>query len=56
MMRRRGVLLVDIARHVSRMFADQGLSSSEASMVRIHATWDAEIASPTDLGVTGPIS
>jgi len=43
-----GILLVDIARHVSKSYAGQGEFSEEQALSRIHAGLKAELAVPTD--------
>ena len=47
-----GILLVDMARHAARMYADQGGCTFEQSMAKIRFMWDAETAKPTDMGST----
>ena len=47
-----GILLVDVARHAARMYADQGDSTFEQAMTKIRFMWDAETERPTDLGTT----
>ena len=47
-----GILLVDLARHAARMYADQGDCSFEDAMMKIRFMWDAETARPTDMGTT----
>ena len=47
-----GILLVDVARHAARMYADQGDISFEQAMAKIRFMWDAETAKPTDMGST----
>ena len=47
-----GLMLVDIARHASRMYAAEGDYTEQEAMQRIRALWNAEIADPTDEGVT----
>ncbi|HEY3796974.1 MAG TPA: DUF5076 domain-containing protein [Caulobacteraceae bacterium] len=47
-----GIMLVDIARHAARAYADQGGHTFEQAMARIRFMWDAESAKPTDLGTT----
>ena len=51
-----GLLLVDVARHVSRMFADDAGITPEEALDRIRAVWNAEIARPTDIGHTEALS
>ncbi len=47
-----GILLVDVARHAARMYADQGGCTFEQAMTKIRFMWDAETAKPTDMGST----
>ena len=47
-----GILLVDVARHAARMYADQGELSFEQALARIRFLWDAETNKPTDMGTT----
>ena len=52
-----GILLVDLARHAARIYADQGDCTFEQAMTKIRFMWDAETAKPTDMGTTtGPPS
>ena len=51
-----GTLLVDLARHVARIFAkEEGLSEAEA-LAQIRAMFDAEWDRPTDLGTTSAMN
>lgn len=47
-----GILLVDLARHAARMYADQGDHTFEQALTKIRFMWDAETAKPTDMGTT----
>jgi uncharacterized protein DUF5076 len=47
-----GILLVDVARHAARMYADRGNGTFEQAMTRIRFMWDAETTKPTDMGST----
>ncbi len=47
-----GVLLVDLARHAARAFAQEGICAEDAAMERIRALFDAEWNRPTDVGCT----
>jgi hypothetical protein len=47
-----GILLVDVARHAARMYADQGGCTFEQALAKIRFMWDAETTKPTDLGST----
>ena len=47
-----GLLLVDIARHASRIYATEGDCSEAEALDQIRKLWNAEIGSPTDMGTT----
>jgi hypothetical protein len=47
-----GILLVDVARHAARMYADQDGCTFEQAMTKIRFMWDAETAKPTNMGST----
>jgi hypothetical protein len=47
-----GLLLADIARHVSRAYAADKICSEPEALERIQSLWNAEFNSPTDLGMT----
>ncbi len=47
-----GILLVDLARHASRAFANEGLCGEAEAMRRIRDMFDAEWDRPTDEGTT----
>jgi hypothetical protein len=47
-----GLLLIDVARHGSRMFEHQGVCSEAEAMAAITKMMSAELARPTDLGTT----
>jgi hypothetical protein len=47
-----GMLLVDVARHAARVFETEGVMSQAEALERIRAMFEAELASPTDLGTT----
>ena len=49
-----GLLLVDIARHAARAYAREAGFTEEEAMTRIVDMFEAEIARPTDTGVTMP--
>ena len=51
-----GILLVDLARHASRAFAQEGICSEAAAMTRIREMLDAEWDRPTDLGTTEKVT
>lgn len=49
-----GILLVDLARHYARMFAQTGVATSEQqALAEIRQLFDAEWNSPTDIGEGG---
>jgi hypothetical protein len=51
-----GILLVDLARHVARIFAkEEGLTEAEA-LAQIRAMFDAEWDRPTDPGATSAMN
>jgi hypothetical protein len=50
-----GILLVDIARHAARIFAQAGAMTEDEALERIRKLWSAEIGSPTDLGSTSVV-
>lgn len=47
-----GMMLVDIARHAARMFANEGMCGEAEALARMRAFLDAEWESPTDEGTT----
>jgi hypothetical protein len=47
-----GILLVDLARHAARAFAQEGICSEHDALERIRALFEAEWDKPTDLGKT----
>src|SRR3954467_13563850 len=51
-----GLLLVDIARHASRAYACESDYTEQEALTRIIEMFEAEIARPTDPGITGPRS
>ena len=51
-----GILLVDLARHAARAFAQEGICSELEALQRMRALFDAEWDRPTDLGSTQPIT
>jgi hypothetical protein len=51
-----GILLVDLARHVARIFAkEEGLTEAEA-LAQIRTMFDAEWDRPTDPGATSAMN
>ena len=51
-----GLLLVDIARHAARAYAQESSYTEEEALARVVDTFEAEIARPTDTGNTMPRS
>ena len=51
-----GLLLVDVARHASRVYARESAYSEAEALRRIIDMFEAEIARPTDIGSTAPRS
>jgi hypothetical protein len=51
-----GILLVDVARHVARMFASEGGMTEAEALRQIRKMFDAEWSRPTDLGTTSAIN
>ena len=49
-----GVLLVDVARHVARMCADEKMCSEADALKEIRRVFDSEWERPTDPGSTEP--
>ena len=47
-----GMLLVDLARHASRIYASEGRCTEVEALRRILSMWDAEFETPTDPGTT----
>jgi hypothetical protein len=47
-----GILLVDIARHAARAYAEEGRCSENEALARIKALFDAEWDQATDHGTT----
>jgi hypothetical protein len=47
-----GLLLVDVARHAARAYAQAGEFTEEEALTRIVDMFEAEIARPTDTGNT----
>src|SRR5277367_3140337 len=50
-----GILIADIARHASRIFARESGIREEEALVRIVDMFQAEIERPTDTGTTDAI-
>ena len=51
-----GLMLVDIARHAARAYAQESSYTEEEALARVVDTFEAEIARPTDTGNTMPRS
>ena len=51
-----GLLLVDIARHAARAYAQESSYTEEEALARVVDMFEAEIARPTDTGNTTPRS
>jgi hypothetical protein len=49
-----GLLIVDIARHAARAYAQEGDFTEDEALARIVDMFEAEIAGPTDMGSTMP--
>ncbi|WP_020178571.1 DUF5076 domain-containing protein [Methylopila sp. M107] len=50
-----GVLLTDIARHVSRIYETEGVGTAAEALAKIKFTLDAEWDDGTDVGTTSAI-
>ncbi len=51
-----GLLLVDIARHAARAYAQESSYTEEEALARVVDMFESEIARPTDMGNTTPRS
>ncbi len=49
-----GLLLVDIARHAARAYAQESSYTEEEALTRVIDMFEAEIARPTETGNTAP--
>ena len=47
-----GILLADVARHVSRIYESEGKAPEARTLERVRMMFDAELDSPTDPGTT----
>ena len=47
-----GIALLDISRHVARMYSEDGKVSFEENLEKIARMWRAEMDKPTDMGTT----
>jgi hypothetical protein len=50
-----GILLADVARHVSRLYAQEGDEAEENVAERIRDAFAAEMDAPANSGTIGPI-
>ena len=46
-----GLLLVDIARHAARAYAQESVYTEEEALARVVDMFESEIARPTDVGI-----
>jgi hypothetical protein len=51
-----GMLIADIARHVARVYAQEGPMSEETILDRVRAMFETEMDAPSDPGTTSAIS
>ena len=51
-----GMLIADVARHASRIFAKETQLTEDEALERIRSMFDAEMDAPTDPGTTSAIS
>jgi hypothetical protein len=51
-----GMLLADVARHVSRIYQNEGKAPEARTLERVRMMFDAELDSPTDPGTTTAVS
>src|SRR5438105_14064777 len=51
-----GMLIADIARHVARIYAQEGAMSEDQVLERVRAIFEAEMDAPSDPGTTQAIS
>jgi len=51
-----GMLLADVARHVSRIYQSEGKASEARTLERVRMMFDAELDNPTDPGTTSAVS
>jgi hypothetical protein len=51
-----GLFLVDVARHAARAYARESAFTEQEALTRIIDMFEAEIARPTDTGITTPRS
>jgi hypothetical protein len=51
-----GLLLADVARHVSRIYQSEGKALEARTLERVRMMFDAELDNPTDPGTTSAVS
>jgi hypothetical protein len=51
-----GMLLADLARHVARIYQNEGKAPEARTLERVRMMFDAELDNPTDPGTTSAIS
>ena len=51
-----GILLADVARHVSRIYAEEDGTSEEEALSKVVETLTSELMEPTDVGATHAVS
>jgi uncharacterized protein DUF5076 len=51
-----GMLLADVARHVSRIYQSEGKAPEARTLERVRMMFDAELDDPTDPGATSAVS
>jgi Domain of unknown function (DUF5076) len=51
-----GMLLADVARHVSRIYQSEGKAPEAQTLERVRMMFDAELDNPTDPGTTTAVS
>ena len=51
-----GMLIADIARHVARIYAQEGTMSEDDVLERVRAIFEAEMDAPSDPGTTSALS
>jgi hypothetical protein len=51
-----GMLIADIARHVARIYAQEGAMSEDDVLERVRAIFESEMDAPSDPGTTSALS